>query len=146
MPIKESDRYKTAFNTKYGHFEWNSLCFGLCNAPATFVQGLNEIFSGNAYRIAEKNGHELIKDISETDLQKRKINLLDKYLTIYIDDIIIWSKTPEEHADHLAEVFRRLTDFDLLIQSPKSFFAMEKVEYLGHEVSRHGIRAMEDKA
>jgi hypothetical protein len=161
IPIKERDKHKTAFNTKYGHFEWNSLCFGLTNAPATFVSGLNEIFSGNAYRTAEKwmqnmpnttneegqqkAAEKLIGTMDKKALEERKVNLLDKFMTIYIDDIICWSKSAKEHAGHLRQIFDRLKDFDLLIQSPKSFFAMETVEYLGHEVSKKGIRAMDDK-
>jgi hypothetical protein len=141
--IREEDKYKTAFNTKYGHYEWNVMCFGLTNAPATFVQALNSIFSGEAYRL---NGNEnLIKNYDPDQLKERKKNMLDDYICIYIDDIIIFSKTPEEHAKHIEEVMTRLTDFNFFVQSPKSFIAEESVEYLGHKVSRKGIQAMDDK-
>ena len=66
-------------------------------------------------------------------------------ICIYIDDVIIYSQEPQEHANHLREVFERLKDFDLLIQSPKSFFAKDAVEYLGHEVTKEGIKPLEDK-
>ena len=72
-------------------------------------------------------------------------NYLDDFIAIYIDDIIVYSKTPEEHAEHLAMVFDRLRQFDLLVSSPKSFFAEKTVKYLGHNVSAEGISVDEEK-
>jgi hypothetical protein len=143
LPIKESDRFKTAFNTKYGHYEWNAMPFGLCNSPATFVQSLNAIFSGEIYRLHPNSS--VMEKYSENDKEKRRKNILDDYLCIYIDDLIVFSRSVEEHAEHLNEIFTRLSDFEFFIQSPKSFFAREKVEYLGHIVSTEGISAMDDK-
>ena len=137
IPIDPEDREKTAFNTKYGHYQWRVLPFGLCNAPATFVSALNRIFSGEAHRETAKTPKEANSELGE--------NLLDKFLTIYLDDLIIYSTTPDEHADHLRQVFNRLRAYGLIIQSPKAFYAQDEVEYLGHMVSAQGITVQDDK-
>ena len=71
--VKEDDVQKTAFRTRYGHFEYLVLPFGLTNAPATFMTLMNNVF------------HEY----------------LDKFVIIYLDDILIYSKLKEEHLQHL---------------------------------------------
>jgi hypothetical protein len=143
VPIRPEDREKTAFNTKYGHYQWRVLPFGLCNAPATFVDALNRIFSGEAHkasvanRLARGGKAQIDPDLAE--------NLLDRFVTIYIDDLIVYSRSPEEHSEHLTRIFKRLRSVGLLIQSPKAFYAQSEVEYLGHIVSEQGIAVQTDK-
>jgi len=149
IPIREEDKEKTAFNTKYGHYQWRVLPFGLCNAPATFVQTMHQILSGEQFRLktptAKGSFEETTKNLSAEELAKRSENLLDICVSIYIDDIIIFSRTPEEHAEHLDKVLTRLEEYDLYIQSPKSYIARREVEYLGHMVSADGIKPCDDK-
>ena len=78
--ITEGDEWKTAFRTRYGSFEWLVMPFGLTNAPASFQRFMNDIFS----------------------------DLLDVNVTVYLDDILIYSDDPAEHKKHIHEVLRRL--------------------------------------
>ena len=74
--LKEEDTHKTAFTTPFGHFEWLVMPFGLTNAPATFVKLMNSIFRP----------------------------LMNKTVVIYMDDILVYSKTLHEHKQHVREV------------------------------------------
>ena len=76
--IREGDEWKTAFRTRYGSFEWSVMPFGLTNSPAAFQRMMNEIFS----------------------------DLLDLSVLVYLDDILIYSDTLNEHRDHVQEVLR----------------------------------------
>jgi hypothetical protein len=149
IPIKEEDREKTAFNTKYGHYEWNVLPFGLTNAPATFVTALNKIFSGEAFRagMATAKGAyaERIKQMSKQEIAEHSENLLDKFITIFVDDCIIYSKNATEHAQHLKRVFQRLREYGIYIQSSKAFYAQVEVDFLGHIVTAEGVKVQDDK-
>jgi len=149
IPIKEEDRHKTAFNTKYGHYEWNVMPFGLCNSPATFTNALNRIFSGDAHRGKSATAYGTYEEtnagLTEEQLKEKGENLLDTFVTVYIDDLLIYSKTPEEHAEHLRRVFARLKEYGLLVQSPKSFYCQTEVDYLGHIISGDGIKVQSDK-
>ena len=78
--IQEGDEWKTAFHTRYGSFKWRVMPFGLTNAPATFQHFMNDIFG----------------------------NLLDVCMLVYLDDILIYSNSEEEHIQHVCEVLRRL--------------------------------------
>ena len=115
--IKDNDIPKTAFRTRYGHFEFMVMPFGLTNAPATFQHLMNSIFQ----------------------------DFLDKFVIVYLDDIMIYSKTYEEHLEHLEKVFARLRENQLYAKLKKCEFAKEKVQYLGHIVSKNSIRPEEDK-
>ena len=149
IPIRLEDREKTAFNTKYGHYEWTVLPFGLCNAPATFVQSMNRIFTGEAFRagLASAQGPHAERMAKLSDEQKAELseNLLDKFVSVFIDDILVFSKTPEEHAEHLRRVFNRLREYGLLIQSPKAFYAQREIDFLGHIITQDGITMQDDK-
>ena len=149
IPIKEEDKAKTAFNTKYGHYEWNVLPFGLCNAPATFVQSMHHIMTGQQHILgtatARGTFEERYEGLSVEDHAEKSENFLDEFVCMYIDDIIIYSKTVEEHVNHLKKVFERLREYDLYVQSPKTFIARTEVEYLGHLVTTDGIKPLDDK-
>ena len=80
MRIKDSDIPKTAFRSRYGHYEFLVMPFGLTNAPAAFMDLMNRVFS----------------------------DCLDKFVIVFIDDILVFSKTKEEHDHHLRAVLQRL--------------------------------------
>ena len=108
--IHEEDVPKTAFRTRYGHYEFKVLPFGLCNAPATFQTLMNHVFR----------------------------DVLDEYVLVYLDDIMIYSKTPEEHLQHIREVLERLRDHKLYLNGDKCKYFQTEVDWLGHIVSDKG--------
>lgn len=110
--IKEEDVHKTAFRTRYGHYEWRVLPFGLTNAPATFQALMNKVLQP----------------------------YLDKFVVVYLDDILIFSRTPEEHAQHLQLVLEALEKHELYVGVDKCAFARQQVDFLGHVVSSEGLR------
>ena len=109
--IADEDVPKTGFTTPFGHYQFKVMCFGLSNAPGTFQRVMNRLFS--------KQMH--------------------KYVVIYLDDILIFSKTPEEHIQHLREVLSILRDNNLFAKMSKCDLNMAQVLYLGHVVSRDGL-------
>lgn len=109
MDIK--DREKTAFITHQGLYEFNVMPFGLCNAPSTFQRLMNQVL--------------------------RKF--LGKFAAVYLDDIIIYSATFEQHLDHLHQVFNVLRQACLKIKLRKCFFCFPNITFLGHIVGRNGI-------
>ena len=111
IPLDPKTKHKTAFITRNGIYQFNRLPFGLKNAPMAFSMVMNEVLRG--------------------------INW--KYSLVYIDDIIIFSRSFQEHIDHLDQVFQRLTDANLKLQPAKCLFALPKVPYLGHVLSKDGI-------
>ena len=115
--IKENDIPKTAFRTRYGHYEFMVMPFGLTNAPATFQHLMNSIFQ----------------------------DFLDDFVIVYLDDIMIYSKTYEDHLDHLEKVFERLKENKLYAKLKKCEFAKQEVQYLGYIVSQNSIKPEEDK-
>ena len=110
--IAEGDEWKTAFRTRYGTFEWLVMPFGLTNAPAAFQRYMNDIFS----------------------------DLLDVYVIIYLDDILIYSDDPAKHSEHVREVLRRLRKNGLFARPDKCRFASDTVEYLGFILSKDGLK------
>ena len=102
---------KTAFATYSGLYEFTVMPFGLCNAPATFQRLMETVLAG----------------------------LARKTCMVYIDDILVFSKTFEEHLTHLEQIFNRLRQAGLRLKLKKCTFAQPKVEYLGHVVTRDGI-------
>ena len=118
VEVKEADKAKTAFQVgSLGFYECNRMPFGLCNAPATF-QRLMERCMGD-------------------------LNLRD--CLIYLDDIIIFSTTFEEHLERLQAVFARLQDHNLKLKPVKCKLFRRKVSYLGHVVSEAGIHTDPNK-
>ena len=117
IEIEEPHKYITAFVCELGQFEWNRMSFGLCNAPSTFQRFMNHIF------------REVLHD----------------YVLIYLDDIIIFSKTLEEHARHLDNVFKILELHGLKLKLKKCVFGRTEIEYLGHCVSASGVQPVGEK-
>ena len=110
--IAEEDIPKTAFRPRYGHFEFLVLPFGLTNAPATFMGLMHDIFRP----------------------------YLDNFVVVYLDDILIYSKTREEHLQHLRAVFQTLRQHQLYAKLSKCEFMKTQVEFLGHIVTQDGIK------
>ncbi|CAI7798635.1 unnamed protein product [Closterium sp. NIES-53] len=106
------DCHKTAFRTRYGSYEFTVMPFGLTNAPSTFQLTMNRIFR---------------------DLQ-------DRCVIVYFDDILIFSKTWEHHLRDLDAVFKRLQENQLITKGSKCEFFKQELEFLGHVVSRDGIK------
>jgi hypothetical protein len=109
--VAEGDEWKTAFRTRYGHFEYLVMPFGLTNAPATFQAFLNDVLRDS----------------------------LDTFVVIYLDDILIYSDTLEEHYEHVRSVLQRLKDADLQVKLEKCQFHVQTVEFLGYVISPEGI-------
>ena len=102
---------KSAFRTRYGSFEWLVMPFGLTNAPATFMAFMHSIFH----------------------------NVVDDFAIVYMDDILIFSKTEEEHARHVETVLELLRDNGLYLKPAKCRFLQNSIEYLGYRVSAEGL-------
>ncbi|GBG59112.1 hypothetical protein CBR_g32130 [Chara braunii] len=116
LEIRKEDRYKTAFKTRYGHFEWLVMPFGLTNALVTFQAAMTTEFR----------------------------HMLDRYVLIYLDDILVYSRSLEEHVEHLRTVLEWLRQAKYKA-SDKCEFARQELEYLGHYVTPQGIRPLADK-
>ncbi|TAQ83095.1 hypothetical protein B7494_g8581 [Chlorociboria aeruginascens] len=115
--IKEGDEWKTAFRTKYGHFEYMVMPFGLTNAPATFQSYINHALKG----------------------------LIDECCVVYLDDILIFSKNAEDHQRHIEAVMNKLCDHELYAQPDKCTFYQSEVEFLGFIVNARGIQMDQDR-
>ena len=111
LKIKPTDIPKTAFCTRYGHYEYLVMPFGLTNAPAAFMDLMNRVFKP----------------------------YLDQFVIVFIDDILIYSKTEEEHSMHLKIVLQTLREHKLYAKLKKCDFWMNKVPFLGHIISEEGI-------
>ena len=110
--VHPEDIPKTAFRTQNGHYEFLVMFFGMTNAPATFMTLMNDVLHP----------------------------FLDKFVIVYLDDILIYSKNDEEHAHHLELVFEALCTNKLFANPKKCKFYRDEVNFLGHVVSADGIR------
>ncbi|KAK1648744.1 hypothetical protein QYE76_066549 [Lolium multiflorum] len=111
IKIKKEDVLKTAFVSRYGHHEYLVVPFGLTNAPTIFMNLMNKIF----------------------------MPYLDKFVIVFIDDILIYSKDKAEHAEHLRIVLQTLREHQLYAKFSKCEFWLDQVEFLGHVISKDGI-------
>ena len=111
LRVKDDDITKTAFRTCYGHYEFTVMPFGLTNAPTAFMDLMNRIFRKH----------------------------LDKFVIVFIDDILIYSKNQEEHEEHLKLTLQILREHQLYAKFSKCEFWLSKVHFLGHVVSAEGI-------
>ncbi|GJP74506.1 hypothetical protein CLOP_g5073 [Closterium sp. NIES-67] len=106
------DCHKTAFRTHYGSYEYTVMPFGLTNAPLTFQLTMSGVFC----------------------------DLLDKCVIIYLDDILIYSTTREQHLKNLEAIFQQLQQHRLIIKGSKCEFLKQELEFLGHVISMEGIQ------
>ncbi|WVZ97053.1 hypothetical protein U9M48_042617, partial [Paspalum notatum var. saurae] len=104
IKIREEDIPKTAFSTRYGLYEYLVISFGLTNAPAFFMYMMNSVF----------------------------MNELDKFVVVFIDDILVYSKNKNEHEEHLRIVLSRLREHKLYAKFNKCAFWLKEVAFLGH--------------
>ncbi|QRW20576.1 Transposon Tf2-12 polyprotein [Rhizoctonia solani] len=117
VQIKEGNEWKTAFKTKYRLFEYLVMPFGLTNAPAAFQDMMNEIFR----------------------------DLLDVYVIIYLDDILVFSLNKKDHEAHVQEVLKRLQDNNLFCNIEKCHFHVKRIDYLGFIILELGIEVDQSK-
>jgi hypothetical protein len=111
LKIQESDIPKTIFHTRYGLYDYTVMSFMLMNVPIYFMYLMNKVF----------------------------MEYLDKFVVVFIDDILIFSKIEEDHETHLRLVLEKLTTHQLYAKSNKSEFWLSKVAFLGHDISAGGI-------
>jgi hypothetical protein len=117
VPIAEEDKHKTAFSTPLGLFEYNRMPYGLCNSPASFQRLMMTVF--------RKELHDQI--------------------LIFLDDLLIFSQTFDEHLSKLKMVLSKLRAHNLKIEPTKCHLFQQEVEYLGHKISKDGISTADDK-
>ncbi|GJT82070.1 putative nucleotidyltransferase, ribonuclease H [Tanacetum coccineum] len=111
LRVREEDIPKTAFRTRYGHYEFQVMPFGLTNAPAVFMDLMNRVCKP----------------------------YLDKFMIVFIDDILIYSKNKQEHEEHLKLILELLKKEELYAKFSKCEFWIPKVQFLGHVIDSEGI-------
>ena len=110
--MKEADIDKIAFVLRYGLFEYTIMPFGLCNTPATFQRIMNHLLWDS----------------------------LDEFVLVFLDDILIYSRTKEEHLQHIRTVLKKLQDEKFYGRLKKCDFFKKEVEYLGFDVGEYGLK------
>jgi len=111
LKVRAEDIEKTAFVSRYGHYEYTVVPYGLTNAPGVFMNLMNRLF----------------------------MKYLDKFMVVFIDDILIFSKSKEEHAEHLRIILQILRENQLYAKFNKCEFWLDQVAFLGHIVSGRGV-------
>ncbi|CAA7051508.1 unnamed protein product [Microthlaspi erraticum] len=115
--VHPPDIPKTAFRTHNGHYEYLVMPFGLCNAPSTFQSLMNSVFRDH----------------------------LRKFVLVFFDDILVYSKSRQEHLIHVREVLRLLQQHRLFVKLKKCEFGKQELEYLGHIISGDGVKVDQSK-
>ncbi|GJY76009.1 putative reverse transcriptase domain-containing protein [Tanacetum coccineum] len=111
LRVREEDIPKTAFRTRYSHYEFQVMSFGLTNAPAMFMDLMNRVCKP----------------------------YLDKFVIVFIDDILIYSKSKKEHEEHLRQILKLLKKEELYAKFSKCEFWISRVQFLGHVIDCRGI-------
>ncbi|GKC94124.1 putative reverse transcriptase domain-containing protein [Tanacetum coccineum] len=111
LRVREEDIPKTAFRTRYGHYEFQVMPFGLTNAPTVFMDLMNRVCKP----------------------------YLDKFVIVFIDDILIYSKRKQEHEENLKLILKLLKREELYAEFSKYEFWIPKVQFLGHVINSQGI-------
>jgi len=117
VEVEEADKAKTAFTTPLGLYEFNRMPFGLCNGPATYQRLMQRVLHEETFQM----------------------------LLVYLDDIVVFSRTEVEMLARLEVVFRKLQQVGLKIEVRKCHFFKTKVKFLGHEVSEEGVNTDPEK-
>jgi hypothetical protein len=111
MKIRPSNIPKTSFSTRYGLYEFTVTSFGLTNAPAYFMNLMNKVF----------------------------MEYLDRFVMVFIDDILVYSKNDNDNEEHLRMVLQKLRDNQLYAKFSKCKFWLDEIPFLGHIISKGGI-------
>jgi len=117
IEVDEADRHKTAFITRYGLYEWNVMPFGLSGAPSTFQRAMHDVFR----------------------------DLLDKGVVVYLDDVLIYAPDEVTHLRLLDTVLQRLHEHKYFAKASKCSFLKDEIEFLGHVVSKDGLKPCSSK-
>lgn len=112
MRMHPDDVHKSAFTCRYGLFEWTVMPMGLTNAPSAFMRHMHRVFG----------------------------RCLDRFLVVYLDDLLLFSRSVDEHVVHLREVLGKLREHQLFAKPSKCEFGQEEIAFLGHRVSKAGIK------
>jgi len=115
--VRQEDISKTAFRTRYGQYEFTVMPFGLTNAPAFFMALMNKFF----------------------------MEELDRFVVVFIDDILVYSKSAEEHGQHLRVVLGKLRKHQLYAKFSKCEFWLQRVSFLGHVLTAEGVEVDPEK-
>ncbi len=115
--IRKGDEWKTAFVTPTGHYEYRVMPYGLVNAPSVFQDFMHEVLQ----------------------------EFLNTFVLVYIDDILIYSRSMAEHRHHVAEVLKRLREYHLFLKAEKCTFHQTSVQFLGYNIDQNGIQMDEAK-
>jgi len=117
IPMCPKDSPKTAFSTPYGHFEYKRMPFGLKNAPTTFQRLMDSVLTG----------------------------LQDNELFVYLDDILVYARSLDEHKIKISRLMTKLRNANLRLQPNKCEFLRHEVSYLGHKISENGVKPDPEK-
>ena len=117
LRIAKGNEWKTAFQTKYGHYEYTVMPFGLTNALASFQQFINKVLR----------------------------EYLDIFMIAYLDDILIFSDTFKEHIDHIIKILERFETVQLQLKLKKCEFHVQETKFLGHWITTEGIQMEKTK-